>query len=92
MEAGQRVMSPRFLSDLSYSGQLVTRYFRLYFGFLFRLCASFTVDSNGWRSLMGGSVYAREVPGMFMHQRRMNLKGTRKSNLRMKLLVILMMP
>ena len=35
----QMVMSPRFLSDLSYSAQLVTRYFFLCLWLRFRLCA-----------------------------------------------------
>ena len=65
----QSVMSPLFLRALSYSDQLVTRYFCLYLGLRFRLCASFIGDSSGWRSLMGGGVYVREMAEMFMHQR-----------------------
>ena len=41
-----RVKEPLLLSELSYSFQLVTLYFGLCFGFLFRLCSSFISDSR----------------------------------------------
>ena len=37
----QRVKEPRLHKDCSYSFQLVTRYFFLYFGLRLRLCSSF---------------------------------------------------
>ena len=39
------VKEPRFVKDCSYSFQLVTLYFFLYFGLRLRLCNSFISDS-----------------------------------------------
>ena len=44
----QMVMSPLFLSDLTYLAQLVTRYFFLCLWLLFRLCAFFIWTPRDW--------------------------------------------
>ena len=74
----QMVMSPLFLSDLSYAAQLVTRYFFFCLWLRFRLCASFIVDSWGLRSLMDGIAYVRVMLGTFMHQRPTAPKGSHR--------------
>ena len=56
----QRVKEPRLHRDCSYSFQLVTLYFFLYFGLRLLLCSSFISDSHLNRE--------SNTPNLFMHQ------------------------